>query len=222
MLKANTPGCSIVSGNGTLCENLSDYVEGILKPIVQGTLSFCCDITDFLQKLSTYGPEEPGTFLVTMDVSALYSRILHNDGIAATASVLKTDNCQFLDAILQFIHFILDHNVFDNQFFTQTHGPAMGTRFAPQYANIFMHRFEVLPGNGETKPHSLQHINDDDENLTNMFSTPPLLTFKQLPNLRQTIVRSQLPTFQGNIDHNTIQPCHGNLCKTCQIIDMDT
>eukprot|EP00061_Rhincodon_typus_P011005 g35697.t1 len=49
--KANTPGHPIVSGNGTLCEKLSDYVEGILKPIVQGTPSFCRNTTDFLQKL---------------------------------------------------------------------------------------------------------------------------------------------------------------------------
>eukprot|EP00061_Rhincodon_typus_P011249 g36130.t1 len=41
------------------------------------------------------------------------------------------------DAILQLIHFI-----FDNQFFSQTHGTAMGTNFSPQYANIFMHRFK--------------------------------------------------------------------------------
>eukprot|EP00061_Rhincodon_typus_P006879 g27961.t1 len=31
--KANTPGRPIISGIGTLCENLSGYVEGILKPI---------------------------------------------------------------------------------------------------------------------------------------------------------------------------------------------
>eukprot|EP00061_Rhincodon_typus_P002060 g16512.t1 len=70
-------------------------------------------------------------------------------------------------------------------------------------------------------PRSLQHIIDDNEHLTKIFPTPPLLTFKQLPNLKQTIVRSKLPSsLQYNIDHNTTQPCHGNLCKTCQIIDM--
>eukprot|EP00061_Rhincodon_typus_P006480 g27166.t1 len=41
------------------------------------------------------------------------------------------------------------------------------------------------------------------------------------PNLKQTIVRSKLPSLQDNIDHNTTQPFHGNLCKTCQIIDMN-
>ncbi|XP_067859529.1 uncharacterized protein epn2 isoform X2 [Heptranchias perlo] len=142
--KANTPGRPIVSGNGTLCENLSGYIEGILKPIVLGTPSFCRDTTDFLQKLSTHGPVEPGTLLTTMDVSALYTSIPHDDGIAATASILNTNNSQSPDAILQLIRFILDHNVFtfNNQFFTQTHGTAMGTKFAPQYANIFMHKFE--------------------------------------------------------------------------------
>ncbi|XP_072446725.1 uncharacterized protein [Chiloscyllium punctatum] len=79
-----------------------------------------------------------------MDISALYTSIPHNDGIASTASVLNTNNCQSPNTILQLIRFILDHNVFtfDNQFFIQTHGTAMGTKFALQYANIFMHRFE--------------------------------------------------------------------------------
>ncbi|XP_072429795.1 uncharacterized protein [Chiloscyllium punctatum] len=142
--KANTPGRPIVSGNGIQCENLSGYEEGILTPIVQGIPSFCRDIMDFLQKLSTHRPVEPGTFLVTMDVSALYTSIPHNDGIAATASELNMNNCQSPNTILQLIRFILDHNVFtfDNQFFIQAYGTAMGTKFAPQYANIFMHRFE--------------------------------------------------------------------------------
>eukprot|EP00061_Rhincodon_typus_P005409 g24884.t1 len=67
--------------NGTLCENLSGYVEGTLKPIVQGTPSFCRNTTDFLQKLSSHGPVEPGTFPITMDVSALYTSIFHNASI---------------------------------------------------------------------------------------------------------------------------------------------
>eukprot|EP00061_Rhincodon_typus_P003441 g20084.t1 len=69
---------------------------------------------------------------------------------------------------------------------------------------------------------SLQHIIDDDEHLARIFPMTPLLAFKQLPNLIQTIVHNKLPSCQDNIDHNTIQLCHGNFCKTCQIIDMDS
>ncbi|XP_043558925.1 uncharacterized protein LOC122556358 [Chiloscyllium plagiosum] len=99
---------------------------------------------DFLQKLSTHGLVELGTVLVTMDISGLYTSIPHDDGITATSSVLNTNNCQSPSAILQLIRFILDYNIFtiDNQFFNQTYGIAMGTEFAPQYANIFMHNFE--------------------------------------------------------------------------------
>eukprot|EP00061_Rhincodon_typus_P005474 g25026.t1 len=69
---------------------------------------------------------------------------------------------------------------------------------------------------------SLQHIINDDEHLANIFSMPPDLAFKQPPNLKQTIVRSKLLSLQDNINHNTTQPCNGNLCKTCQIINTDT
>eukprot|EP00061_Rhincodon_typus_P014490 g41531.t1 len=69
---------------------------------------------------------------------------------------------------------------------------------------------------------SLQHITDDDEHLAKIFPSPPLLTFKQPLNLKQTIVHSKLPSLQDNIDYSNIQPCHGNLCKIWQIIDMDT
>eukprot|EP00061_Rhincodon_typus_P010788 g35336.t1 len=227
-----------LSGNRTLFENLPGYGESILKPIVQGIPSFCRDTTDFLQKFS---------ILIMMDVLELYTSIPHNDGITATALVHNTTNCQFPDTSLQLVRFILDHNIFtfDNQFFIQTHGTAMGTRYAPQYANIFMHSATAKNGNDllrrQTRDmsdrvsfivqyiprteklhhvlHSLQHIIDDDEHLAKIFPMSPLLAFKQSPNLKQTIVCSKLPAFS---DHNTIQPCHGNLCKTCQIFDMDT
>jgi len=69
---------------------------------------------------------------------------------------------------------------------------------------------------------SLQHVIDNDEHLAKAIPTRPLLVFKQLPNLKQTIVRSKLPSLQENSDHDAIQPCHGNLCKMCRIIDKET
>eukprot|EP00061_Rhincodon_typus_P013589 g40049.t1 len=61
---------------------------------------------------------------------------------------------------------------------------------------------------------SFQHIIvDDDERFAKIFPMPPLLTFKQPPNLKQTIVYSKPPSLQDDINHNITQPCHGNLCK---------
>eukprot|EP00061_Rhincodon_typus_P005147 g24320.t1 len=69
---------------------------------------------------------------------------------------------------------------------------------------------------------SLQHINNNNEHLAKIFPMPALLTFKQTPNLKQTIVRSKLTSLQNNINHNTIQSYHGNLCKAYQIFNIDT
>eukprot|EP00061_Rhincodon_typus_P009050 g32220.t1 len=59
-----------------------------------------------------HGPLEPGIFLITRDILALYTSNPHDNGMAATASVLNTNNSQFPDAILQLIHFILDQKIF--------------------------------------------------------------------------------------------------------------
>eukprot|EP00061_Rhincodon_typus_P008143 g30500.t1 len=94
----------------------------VIKPADKGGTIVIKD--SFLQKLSTHGPVEPGTFLITIDISALYTSFPHDDSIVATASVLNTNNCQLPDAIHQLIRFILDHNVFtfDNQSFIHAHG----------------------------------------------------------------------------------------------------
>eukprot|EP00061_Rhincodon_typus_P009949 g33842.t1 len=103
---------------------------------------------------------------------------------------------KFAYAILQLIRFILNHNVFTfvDRFFIQTHGTAMGSTFAPQYTNVFMHSsnvphllrrqtrntidrvpFIVQYFPGVQKLHhvlrSLQHIIDDDEHLAKIFPT---------------------------------------------------
>ena len=142
--KQNHPGRPIVSGRGTLCEDISGYVEGILKPLVQETPSFVRDTTDFLDKLSKHGKVPDKSILATMDVSSLYSNIPHEAGITATRRVLEKNGCPFPETTLKLIKFILEHNsfVFDNTYYLQKQGTAMGTRFAPQYANLFMHRLE--------------------------------------------------------------------------------
>eukprot|EP00061_Rhincodon_typus_P007014 g28260.t1 len=151
---------------------------------------------------------------------ALYTSIPYNDGIDATASVLNTTNCQFPDAIPQLIRFILNHNVFtfDNQLFIQNR-TAMRARFAPYYANIFMHKLGqdffaaqnlcpmlytryndnifYFPGAGKLHHvlYSLQHVIDDNKHLAKIIPTPPLLTFKQPPNLRPSLTANN-PDFR--------------------------
>jgi hypothetical protein len=79
--KEGHPGRHIISGIGTLTENISGVVENILKPFVRDTPSYLKDTTDFLNKISSIKDLPSGTLLVTMDVVSLCSNIPHRDGL---------------------------------------------------------------------------------------------------------------------------------------------
>ena len=82
-----------------------------------------------------------------MDVSSLYTNIPHEEGIHALENALsktKLNSNITINAIKTMMYLILTLNnfIFNNEFFLQIKGTAMGTRAAPNYANIFMGAFE--------------------------------------------------------------------------------
>ena len=110
--------------------------------------SYIKDSIDFLNKCdrNTNG----NTGIATFDVVGLYTNIPHTFGMEAVRYFLlkyKEDipprfNIPF---ILESIDFILKNNtcVFDNEYFLQIQGIAMGTAFAPTYANLSMGYHEI-------------------------------------------------------------------------------
>ncbi|CAH2285912.1 Hypothetical predicted protein [Pelobates cultripes] len=91
--KAGDPGRPIITGMGTLTEQISGLVENTLKPLVTNSNSFIKDTTDFLSQITTL---PANTILVTMDVESLYSNIPHTDGINAGCHFLSyVDNQKY-------------------------------------------------------------------------------------------------------------------------------
>ena len=143
--KQNPPGRPIVSANSHPTENISQFVDSHLNPLVPKLPSYIKDTTHFLKKLDDLKELPPGSLLVTLDVSSLYTNIPHNEGIKAcrkalnssdhlSRSHLKTESiCDLMRMILTMNNF-----EFDNNYYIQLHGTAMGTRMAPAYANLFM------------------------------------------------------------------------------------
>jgi len=121
-----------------LTEHILQHVEHNLKPHAQATNSYIQDTTDILNKLASIDSIPPGSLLAIMDVISLYSNITHERGLQALKNRLPDDfNTNIIFCLTQFI---LEHNYFkfmDNMYL-QVKGTAMGTRMAPQYANIFM------------------------------------------------------------------------------------
>ena len=97
-------------------------------------------------RLQTLPDLPPDSIVFTVDVSPLYTSIPHSDGITACEEALETrvDKDPHTSILLKLIHFVLTNNYFEfnGEFFHQTHGTAMGTKMAPNYACIFMGKLE--------------------------------------------------------------------------------
>ncbi|RUS70853.1 hypothetical protein EGW08_021381, partial [Elysia chlorotica] len=157
--KEGNPGRPIISGNGSTTEIISQFVD--FHMVIQ-LPSYVQDDMDFLRKIeeiNALGPLSPDTILCTMDVSALYTNIPHEEGIDACRAALRegkevgtTPSPSFLCDLIQLILTLNTFTFMDNTYI-QIHGTAMGTCMAPTYANLFMgalesqlvHSFEQEP-----------------------------------------------------------------------------
>ena len=147
--KPGTPGRPIISGCDSPTTKLSIFIDYYLKPIVKRIPSYIHDTTHFLRTLRGFAGTIPqNSILVTFDVKSLYTNIPHDEGINYCSIALHqyyTTNLPIpVIHMRQLISFILKKNYFQfqNNFYLQIHGTAMGSPFAPNYANIFMDNIE--------------------------------------------------------------------------------
>uniref|UniRef100_A0A8C5N067 Reverse transcriptase domain-containing protein n=1 Tax=Leptobrachium leishanense TaxID=445787 RepID=A0A8C5N067_9ANUR len=136
------PGRPIISGVGSVSSRVSEYIDHQLQRFVTNTMAHLKDTSEILNILNDIGWESD-LLLVTSDVQSLYTIIRHTNGIEATEHFLKKNDTlqpEQIVFILEGIRLILENNNFyyQNDFYIQLNGTAMGTRFAPSYANLFM------------------------------------------------------------------------------------
>ena len=131
----NPPGRPIVSSNRCPTERISAYVDLHLKPLVSSLPSYIRDTKDLLSQLQALPPLPPGALVFTMDVTALYTNIPHEAGLAACAHVLESrpNQVPLTDDIILLACLVLELNAFtyENQHYLRVCGTAMGTRMAP-------------------------------------------------------------------------------------------
>ena len=115
-------------------------------------------------------PIPKNTTLATIDVSALYLNIPHEEGIQAVINRLYTNNPDSDQipippgTMSDLLKIVLTQNYFQfaDKMYHQIQGTAMGTKMAPAYANLFMAELEEkLLENATTDPLLWKRYIDD-------------------------------------------------------------
>ncbi|CAJ0941773.1 unnamed protein product [Ranitomeya imitator] len=142
----NPPGRPIVASTDSILSPLSIFLEKILTPLVKTTRSFLLDTGHFLDVIRHLHTISPDSLLVTMDVNSLYTSVSHEKGIAASKSLLEASNMSTnsIQLCLDLLRLVLYENfLYEDTYYIQQQGTAMGSNVAPAYANAFMNAFEL-------------------------------------------------------------------------------
>ena len=108
-------GRPIVSGIGSLTENISAYVDYFIKSEVVTLPSYIRDSIDFINSLKTFDVTSDNLLLATFDVQSLYTNILHDGGLEAVQYFLSLNQAEpkpSIDCILDLANIVLTNNFF--------------------------------------------------------------------------------------------------------------
>lgn len=138
-------GRPIVSDCGSESYRVAEYIDYYINPLAQLHPSYIKDTYDFVKKLSRL--IVPGsTFLFSIDVDSLYTNIDTERGLAAVREAFqrfpREDRPD--EEILQLLKITLTRNDFEfnNKHYLQISGCAMGRKYSPAYADIYMAEWE--------------------------------------------------------------------------------
>ena len=145
--KKGIPGRPICSSVNHPTARISQFVDAHIRDYVPKTASYIRDTQDFITKLKEIDSVPEGAILATLDVTSLYTNIPNQEGIVAVADKLRSDPKKqgIAKYILDLLKLVL-HNMyfqFNGDHYIQIGGTAMGTALAPNYANLFMDKFET-------------------------------------------------------------------------------
>ena len=192
--KPTLVGRPIISGCDGPTERLSSFVDTLLQPISKAQASYLKDTTDFINFIENTKVKKR-TFLVSMDVTSLYTNIPHEEGIATVCRAydeFHRNNPPIPTKYLrQMLTLILKENSFrfNGKDYLQIHGTAMGTKMAVAFANIFMASIETqILSESIAKPTAWKRYIDDIFSLWDI-SKPDIQTFIERANSHHPTIK---------------------------------
>lgn len=138
-------GRPIVSDCGSESYNIAEYIDFYINPLSQKHRSYVKDTYEFVNKLKSLSiPAQ--AFFFSIDINSLYTNIETELGLQAVAEAFQKhpDPSRPDKAILELLELSLNRNDFEfnGKHYLQIHGTAMGKKFAPAFANLYMSLWE--------------------------------------------------------------------------------
>ena len=147
---------TIVSMVNSATANLAEFLDIYLQPIMKQPQAYLKITTQFINEILEI-PVEQNTWLVTVDVKSLYTNIPNDEGIQACYEAWRArENMDPqhspVDVLRYLMEIVLKLNAFefDNKYYLQKFGTAMGSKLNPAYANTFVGKLEKAILTGST------------------------------------------------------------------------
>ena len=141
----NVPGRPVISNFDNPTKKFLEFLYYHLKPVMQNSWSYLKSSGYFLKKMKNSISED--TFLVTADIVSFNSSIPHTADLAALRNALENREVKKIsrEDLVKMAEFLLKNNHFEfnRGIKHQLSGTAIGTKFAPLYACIFMDKHET-------------------------------------------------------------------------------
>lgn len=139
------PGRPIVSDCASETYFTAEYLDHFLNPLSSRHPAYVRDTYHFIEIVR--GLRIPSEFyFFSMDVDSLYTNIPIAAGITCVKNIFEKypDPTRPDDELLKLLEINLTRNdfMFNGEYYLQIKGTAMGKKFAPAYANIFMANWE--------------------------------------------------------------------------------
>lgn len=143
-------GRPIVPSHSWITSIASKIVDYYLQPIINCNKEILTNSTSLILDLEKINTNKELIF-ITGDVTSLYTNIPTDKGIEVLGTIINTfysNNLNLAGEIRTLLRWVLKNNYFkfNNKYFHQINGTAMGTSCAPTYANLFMSFIESKLG----------------------------------------------------------------------------
>ena len=147
--KPDTPLRPIVSSCGSVTYGVAKELAKILKPLVGKSLHHVNSTQDFVQQ-AKHITLAPGECLRSYDVSALFTSVPVDPALNIIMDLLEKDHTlkertvMEVSEIILLLEFCLKNTYFSfqDQFYEQVEGAAMGSPVSPIVANLYMEYLE--------------------------------------------------------------------------------